>query len=228
MVLRLRNDLPVMQKDPLLPHKAAKAMYAEAQQRHIPYDFKMDYYDTSAMFCSEVASYAYKKQGVLLWQHISTISSPGVVNWLHDFGVVHFVTQMPSDLEYDPQLAVVAEWRDDETLFKDHIDNAAMDALLEKADSGQTISYNRWMLPVVRILKGYCWVKNRFGQEGLIPEGMNATRALKNQTFVAMHETVSNYTLQKADAFFKEKGYRPPYWQLVTFAREGVKDFFTD
>ena len=41
-----------------------------------------------------------------------------VVNWLSDFGVEHFITQMPADLEYDPQLSVVAEWRDPETLFR--------------------------------------------------------------------------------------------------------------
>jgi len=203
-------------------------MYEKAQQHHIPYDFKMNFYDASAMFCSEVASYAYKKEGVVLWQNISTISSPGVVNWLHDFGVENFVTQMPSDLEYDPQLAVIAEWRDPETLFKDHVDNAAMDALLEKANDGQSISYNHWLLPIVRVVKGYCWMKNLLGKEGLIPEGMNATRALKNQTFVAMHEAISRYTLQKAEAFLKENGYRPPYWQLVKFARAGATDFFAN
>ena len=224
MVLRLRNGLPVMQQDPLLPHKAAKAAYAAAQRRHIPYDFKMNFYDSSTMFCSEVASYAYKAQGVQLWQNISTISSPGVVNWLHDFGVENFITQMPSDLEYDPQLSIVAEWRDAETLYKDHIDNAAMDALLENANGGQTISYNRWMLPIVRVLKGWCWIKNQFGKEAMIPEGMSATRALKNQTFVAMHKAVREKVQQQADVFVKEKGYRPPYWQLVQFANKAAQE----
>ena len=93
-----------------------------------------------------------------------------MVNWLHDFGVENFTTQMPSDLEYDPQLAVIAEWRDPETLYKDHIDNAAMDALLEKANAGEQINYNIWQLPIVRFLKGYCTIKNMFGKIGLIPD----------------------------------------------------------
>ena len=224
MVLRLRHDLPAMQKDMVLPQRAAQFMYGEALSRHIPYDFKMNFYDSTALFCSEVASYAYKKNGVQLWQNISTISSVGVVNWLKDFGVENFVTQMPSDLEYDPQLSIVAEWRDPETLYKDHIDNAAMDALLEKANNGTTVGYNIWMLPVARIMKGYCWMLNRFGKQGIIPEGMNATRALKNQTFVAMHLTVKNKTAQLAAAFIKQHGYRPPYWQLVNFAEEAAKE----
>lgn len=218
MVLRLRNDLPVMKPDSLLPHKAAKAAYEEAMHRHIPYDFKMNFYDSSAMFCSEVASYGYKLKGVQLWQNISTISSPGIVNWLQSFGVENFVTQMPSDLEYDPQLSIVAEWRDVETLYKDHIDNAAMDALLERANAGEKIGYNIWMLPVARVLKAWCWIKNQFGKEGIIPEGMSATRALKNETFVAMHKALVEKVRQQADVFTKQNGYRPPYWQLVKFA----------
>lgn len=220
MVMRPRWDLPQVQTDPMLVHKAAKAVYEEAAKRHIPYDFKMDFSDPSKMFCSEVGSYAYRKAGIPVWKYPSSISSPGVVNWLHAFGVENFVTQMPSDLEYDPQFSVVAEWRDPETLFKDHIDNAVMDVLLERANAGEKIGYNIWQLPVVRLLKGYCVIKNLFGKEGMIPEGMSAVQALKNQTFVAMHVNLKNKTILLANEFVKQNGYRPPYWQLVTLARQ--------
>lgn len=222
MVMRPRADLPAMIADPILPQKAAKYMFDVAGGRHFPYDFKMNFNDTTEMFCSEVASYAYHTQGLQVWNYPSTISSQGVVNWLHDFGVENFVTQMPSDLEYDPQLSVVAEWRDPETLFKDHVDNAAMDALLEKANKGATIDYNTWQLPIVRVIKGWCMIKNMFGKVGMIPEGMSATKALKNQTFVAMHADVKNNVMQMADEFLKKNGYRPPYWQLVKFAQASV------
>ncbi len=224
MVMRPRADLLDIMGDSMLPQKAAKQMFDEANKRHIPYDFKMNFNDTTEMFCSEVASYAYRTKGLQIWKHPSTISSQGVVNWLHDFGVENFVTQMPSDLEYDPQLAVVAEWRDPETLFKDHLDNAVMDALLEKANKGEVIDYNIWQLPIVRVLKGYCMLKNLFGYVGMIPEGMSATKALKNQTFVAMHVEVKNRTVQLADEFYKQNGYRPPYWQLVKFAEAAAAE----
>lgn len=224
MVMRPRADLPAMMTDPMLPQHAAKSMFDEAGKRHISYDFKMNFYDATEMFCSEVASYAYRQNGLQIWKYPSTISSQGVVNWLHDFGVENFITQMPSDLEYDPQLSVVAEWRNPETLFKDHIDNAAMDALLEKANKGATIDYNIWQLPVVRVIKGYCILKNLFGKIGMIPEGMSATKALKNQTFVAMHVDVKNKTMQMADAFMRKNGYRPPYWQLIKFAEVAVNE----
>lgn len=224
MVLRAGADQPSMIYDPLLPHKAAKAAYEQALRRHIPYDFKMDFHDSTALFCSEVASHAYGQMGLQLWQASSTISSQGVVNWLSDFGVEHFVTQMPSDLEYDPQLSVVAEWRNPETLWKDHVDNAVMDAMLEQADNGKTIGYNHWLLPVVRVVKGWCIIKNAFGGVGIIPEGMSATRALKNQRFVEMYKMVKDRTVVLADQFKNTNGYLPPYWQLVSMAKKAATE----
>ena len=220
MVLRLRPDLPQMQADPQLPQKAAKFAYDESVSRHIPYDFKMDFFDPEAMFCSEVGSYAYKQQGVELWNGVSTISSQGVVNWLADFGVEHFVTQMPSDLEYDPQLSVVAEWRDPETLFKDHVDNAVVDVMLEGANVGDGIAYSPWQLPLARVIKGWSILKNLVGGVGMIPEGMSATRALKNNSFHAKYDAIKAKTLEYVDVFMEEQGYRPPYWQLVNLAGE--------
>src|SRR4030042_868159 len=46
---------------------------------------------------------------------LSRISSPGLASWLSGFGVTHFETQEPSDLEYDPQLALGAEGPDPTT-----------------------------------------------------------------------------------------------------------------
>jgi len=220
MVLRLRADISEIIKDPEIPHKAAFFIYNEALSRHIPYDFKMDFHDPEKMFCSEVGSVAYKKYGIELWKPVSTISSTGVINWLNAFGVENFVTQMPSDLEYDPQLSVVAEWRDPETLFKDHIDNAVMDILLESANNGEELKYNIWLLPPIRLLKVYCIVLNLFDTECIIPEGMSATKALKNQHFERVFDETKIHTELLVEKFIKEKGYTPPYWQLVKLARK--------
>ncbi len=217
MVMRPRTSLLY---NAMTPHKAAQYMYYKAFEKHIPYDFKMEFHDPSAMFCSEVGSYAYRRFGIQLWQGVSTISSAGVVNWLHAFGVENFVTQMPSDLEYDPQLAVVAEWRDAETLLKDHIDNAVMDVLLQHADKGEEITYSIWQLPFVRVVKAYCMVMNLFGKPAVIPEGMSATQALKNNTFVAMHVELKQRTEHAVGEFVRAHGYTPPYWQIVGLAEK--------
>src|SRR5262249_42057408 len=112
LALRLRADLPAMRTDPMLPHAAASAALNDSGHRHIPYDFAMDYRDPEKQFCSEVASAAYGSRNIHLWTGPTFISDPVVSAWLASVGVRHFETQAPADLEYDPQLRVVAEWRD--------------------------------------------------------------------------------------------------------------------
>jgi hypothetical protein len=131
----------------------------------------MNYRDPAKQFCSEVASSNYLTVGVTLWTAISRISSSGLRSWLAAFGVRHFETQEPSDLEYDPQLSVVAEWRDLETLFQDHADNAVVDTLLEEADAGVRLGYPRWKLPFARLVKAYSALRTSF--EGAAIRGLH-------------------------------------------------------
>ena len=219
LVLRPRADLPELRRDPLLPHRAAAAMLARAREGTIPYDFTMDYEDPSRLFCSEVASSAYRETGIRLWTGVSTISAPGLRRWLASFGVEHFETQEPSDLEYDPQLTVVAEWRDLESLMADHIDNAVIDAMLEGAERGDVLHYEWYRLPLARVAKGYSWVMNRLGRIGPIPEGMSATSALRNEAFSTRQRALAAKVTERVDEFERENGYPPPYWVLLDFAR---------
>jgi hypothetical protein len=219
MVLRLRADLPAVVADPLLPHKAARRALEVARTRHIPYDFAMDVRDTSRLFCSEVASAAYRVYGINLWMGLSSISSPGIVSWLSAFGVRHFETEEPSDLEYDPQLTVVAEWRDPETLFRDHVDNAVIDVLLEDAESGKKLTYDWYLLPLGRVLKVYSVILNWLGKEGPVPEGMGAEAALRNRRMSGEHRAIKERLLQLAEEFRQKEGYTPPYWELIKMAR---------
>ena len=220
MVLRLRGDLPALVADPLLPHRAASLALSNSLARHIPYDFAMEHTDPSEQFCSEVATAAYQPLGVTLWMNLSQISTPGLTSWLGALGVRNFESQQPSDLEYDPQLRVVAEWRDPETLFKDHVDNAVIDVMLEGAEAGRKLDYNSWMLPVARLAKAWSGLLNCFGKVGPIPEGMSATVALRADHLTAVHATLKATVLKQSEQFEAERGYAPPYWELVRMARD--------
>jgi hypothetical protein len=219
MVMRPRADLPALLANPQFPEKAAKYVYDKTLVTHLPYDFAMNVSDTNKMFCSEVGSFAYRQANIILWQNPSTISGKGITNWLHAFGVENFVTQMPCDLEYDPQLAVVAEWRDATTLFKDHIDNAVMDVLLEEADKGKVIQYDWYLLPMARLIKGWSILQNRLGNVAKIPEGMTATQALKNQYFVDIYQRLKTAALVEIERFEQQHHYRPPYWKMLAIIR---------
>ena len=220
MVLRLRADLPEMRADPRLPHRAAEHALRRAETEHIPYDFAMDFEEPSKLFCSEVVSDAYASTEIVLWAGKSYISSVGVKAWLAAFGVEHFITQEPSDLEYDPQLRVVAEWRDFETLYKDRLDNAVVDIMLESADGGERLAFDWYMLPVARIAKASSVLLNQFGGVGPVPEGMDAAAALRNDWFSRKHDETKKKLLILAQQFKETNGYSPPYWELIKLARQ--------
>ncbi len=222
MVLRLRADIPQIIADPLLPHKAASLALDEVMTRHIPYDFEMNHEEHSELFCSEVASAPYQKLGVKLWMGISHISSPGIVRWLSLFGVRYFETQEPSDLEYDPQLRVIAEWRDPETLFKDHIDNAVIEVMLESSEKGRDLNYSLYQLPLARIAKLYSYLLNTFGLVGPVPEGMSATAGLRNNRLSEDHQAIKKEVELMAIEFKKQNDYTAPYWKLVDFSRKAM------
>ena len=215
LVLRLRADLPEMMADPVLPHRAATHALERANAGHVPYDFAMDFSNHDKLFCSEVASAAYEQVGITLWMQLSTISSPGLASWLAAFGVEIFQTQTPSDLEYDPQLRVVAEWRNVEVLRKDHLDSAVIDAMLEGAEKGEELRYNRFMLPVARVAKTWSTLLNAMGKIGPIPEGMSATAAMRNEWFSTTHRTLVASLEDVTVEFARVNGYAPPYWELV-------------
>lgn len=222
MVLRLRPDLPELQRDPMLPHRAATSMLQRARTEHIPYDFTMDYADPARLFCSEVASAAYRELGVTLWTGISTITAPGLRRWLASFGVRHFETQEPSDLEYDPQVAVVAEWRAATSLFDDHMDNAVTDVMLEGAERGDALEFDWYALPMARLLKAYSWMRERFGDVGPIPEGMSPAAALRNRSYNTRHAVLKVALRSGVERWTADKDYRPPYWMLVSLARDAA------
>lgn len=220
LVLRLRADHPALVEDPQLPHRIASAALDEARARHIPYDFAMDVDDHTAQFCSEVASAAYGAHGIELWKHLSTFSSPGLARWMAGFGVRHLETHGPSDLEHDPQLRVVAEWHAPETLFRDHVHNAAIDAMLEQAEAGAPLDHAAWMLPIARVLKAWSAVKVACGSEGPVPEGMSATTALRAQWLAERHGAIEACVQERVGDYQAKHGRRPPYWTLVALARE--------
>jgi hypothetical protein len=220
MILRLRSDIPELVADPMLPHRAAASALQRAEEHHIPYDFELDHRDESKMYCSEVPAWAYRDVGITLWMNISRISAPGTRTWLTDLGMRHFDLQEPSDLEYDPQLRVIAEWRDAETLYMDHVDNVVTEALLDGASRGDRLDYTWFHLPFVRVLKGYSVMLNLMGTTGPVPEGLSATGAALVLTLNRRHGAIKERVLELAEEFRDREGYTPPEWQLLRFAKQ--------
>jgi len=225
LLLRLRPDHPALAASPDLPHRAASALLARVRSAHVPYDFPMDWHDPGALFCSEVPYRAYRAVGVELWPRPSTISAPGLAAWLAGLGVRHFATLVPSDLELDPSLVPAAEWRNPAGLRQDRLDNAVLDALLEAAEEGARLGYRWWELPAARAAKAWSVGAAALGAHPPVPEGMSAGAALRVRALVGrVHPRVQEALLARAEGFRRERGFEPPYWELVALAREAVRE----
>lgn len=225
LVLRLRPDHPALAHDPLLAHHAAESMLRHVRETHIPYDFAMEWADPSRAFCSEIVYDAYREQGVELWAIRSSMSAPGLVDWLGRMGVREFTSLVPSDLEYDPQVRAVVEWRNAPELMDYRLDNAVTDALLEEADRGARLGYAWYALPFARLLKAYSIGQDVLGAQPTIPQGMSAATALRVNALVSrVNPTVKASLKRHADAFRSERGFEAPYWTLVALAREALAE----
>lgn len=219
MLLRPRANL---RPGEAFAHAAAEHAVSLVDAGHIPYDFESNLDDASKMFCSEVASHAYQHEDIFLWRGLTTMSGPGVARWLTLFGVRSFETFGPSDLEYDEQLVVVAEWRNPDVLHADHVDNAVMDVMLEGADDGDTLGFSWWKLPFARLAKLYSMTLNLFGKEGPVPEGMDPQAALRAQSLAAHHESIREDVENAAAEYRDAEGHAAPYWTLLRFARDAA------
>ena len=220
-MLRLRPNHPALLADGMLPHRAAESMLARVRAGHIPYDFAMRWDDAAAAFCSEIVHHAYISQGVDLWTYRSAMSAPGLVEWLAAMGVRELTTLVPSDVEHDPQLRAVVEWRDADALMEYRMDNALTDALLEEAEGGARLGYAWYALPGARALKAYSVLQGALGRRPTIPEGMSADAALRVDALVTgVHPPLVTALGERAARHRAEHGREAPYWTLVELARE--------
>ncbi len=222
LVLRLREEHPALRREPTLPHRAAEAALRSVTERRVRFDFSLDAGDRRRQFCSEIPLFAYGDLGVRLWEAPSTISAPGTVHWLFGMGARSFTTQVPSDLEFDPNLEFAGEWFRPDGLWPDLLDNVASDALFEAADHGLELRSKPWLVPAVWGLKAWSWTLNRLGRKGPLPEGAGALQALRFREFSVRHAALVVAVRRAADRYVEEHGHRPYYPELLAMARRAL------
>lgn len=122
-----RDQISVLlrHKDPTLAKKAAEliydmAIYRQRKNKHIQYDFGMDYNDPKTLFCSEVIFLAYKlaTDNKLDIAPYKTTFKEGHIEFLQKFGLniskknfKEFNTFGPGDIQWNPDFDIVAEWK---------------------------------------------------------------------------------------------------------------------
>ncbi len=77
-----------------------------------------------------------------------------------------------------------------------------------------------YLMPFVRVLKGYSTLLNAVGKTGPVPEGMSATVAARVLALNHRHQAIKTRVLALAEEFQRREGYRPPEWQLLRMAKQ--------
>lgn len=118
--------------DSRLAANAAKFMFEVANMAtsdggNIPYDFSLDNKRHNTLFCSEVVTYGYEaaSYGRLKLPTFPSRVDATNAKFLADLGVTVTETFLPSDVEIEPKLEFISEWRDyarmNETRMKDAV-----------------------------------------------------------------------------------------------------------
>lgn len=225
VLLRPRPDAEEMLKDPKLPCRAASRAFALFRSERIPYDFAMNSEDRSELFCAEAVYVAFKDAGMSLWPVRSHIGTRGIIRFYGPLGVRSFVTLTPQDLELDPRLALVAEWRYSGALRKDRIENALIGALLAAAEKGSSLRAPRFVLAESRAIRVASNLQSLLGVQPIVPAGMSASCAARlggyqKHIYPTLYEAIS----RKAEQFKREHGYEAPAWILTDLARKALEE----
>jgi hypothetical protein len=213
-------------RDPELASNAADFMCAKAKAaiaagHPIPYDYKFDFADHSALSCAEVASYAYEEASagkVELPFYPSRISENPT--FLGRIGMKAGETFTPGDLEADPRFEMAMEWRDLRLTRDARVKDAIMSSMLnwvnddgyQLRDTGQSSfagavvwrARKTFFWPLVqKVLKIQDFSKD-------IPRNLFQTVVLLNQ----IGEIFLNHTKEQDKAFEAQTGWPMTYQDL--------------
>jgi hypothetical protein len=122
--------------DAALAHRAAKLMFEEANRasatgENINYDFGMVMDEPSELFCSEVVQRAFQLAAKEMGREFRlplfpTSMNPRNRDFLTLLGIKVNSTFAPADMEIDPRVEIIAEWRDYDRVRMLHRHDAAL------------------------------------------------------------------------------------------------------
>jgi hypothetical protein len=113
--------------------------------RTIPYDYRMDTQDRSEFFCAELVGFAYERTSAGRLRLPAYPTSLQVLRghpFLDNMGIRGRTTFAPADVELEPQLRLVAEWRNLRHSAETRIKDAILTSLLDwMATRGYQLTY---------------------------------------------------------------------------------------
>ena len=135
--------------DPEISHLASKHIYdrvwaLQKDKKTIPYDFTMNYKDDEKVYCSEIISGAFKHvlKDEDYFPMYKSKFSPGMVPFLNIIGVPvtketigDFDAFAPADIQFDPRLELVAEWRNPKKMEESRTKDFILTKIFERMET---------------------------------------------------------------------------------------------
>ena len=219
-------------RDSEMASKAADFMYAKVKSaiaagHSIPYDYKFDFKDHSAVSCAEVATWAFEEASegkVILPFYPSRISENP--KFLSRISMQPGETFTPGDLEVDPRFEMAMEWRDLRLTRDARVKDAIMTSILNWVnDSGYELrdtGTSSFAGAVIwRARKTFFWPLVQkllkiqdFSKD--IPRNLFQTVVLLNQ----VGEVFLNHTKEQDKAFEAQSGWPMTYQDLYKSLEE--------
>jgi hypothetical protein len=137
-----------------LAHRAAETIFRKVRRsrwffrRHIPYDFSMELDETGRMFCSKLirVAFAEASNGEFVMPAFPTRFEQASWDFLDRIGVTAVRTFAPGDMELEPGLEAIAEWRDFDRTSNLRLQDFVMAKLFEWMErEGYTFEETAWI-----------------------------------------------------------------------------------
>lgn len=156
-------------KDKELAHMAAKLMFEKANRAssttgNIDYDFGMVMFEPRELFCSEVVQHAFMLAAEKLGREFRlplfpTSMNPRNRDFLDALGIKVKSTFAPGDMEVDPRVELIAEWRDYDRIRMLHLHDAT---LVKLFDWMERLDYTMKGDPLTFLKKHIVWSMRRW------------------------------------------------------------------
>ncbi len=207
-------------EDSSLAHRAAKYMYdlvrqTEQDPENIPYDFRMDVNDSSALFCAEVISQGFKNasHGEVSVPYLTTQFPLSGGDFRDEIGIAFAGGFAPADIEADPRFDLIAEWKDYTKLYESHLKDAVLTksfAWMEDPDLAYRFDYSWYEAGFTELLvraRRWSWLSAVTGLNKRLTKTMQPSAI---NVFLALDRTMEPIFLylKSADAIFRKSKSR--------------------
>lgn len=212
IVLRLREDIPFILKNPELPALTASAINQMAKTGNYKYDYNFD---------SNTQDYLYD------WELINTVYEVHNLNFnpgkfIRSSAFIHLGAHKSHlkafEIELDHRFIIAGEWYNSELLYNNRLLTAATSSIIRSNKKADFI--NPFLLPIYRFIKAYSMFIGQFGLHEPIPAGITAQTQLVYDALAKEQKDLVvklEYELAKYEA---EQNHKATYLKILQKAEE--------